>query len=220
MTQPILKIDFREKRTGIILEAEKYSHLFQIQLTSLITGDYEIEDKIVIERKSVEDFLSSIKNGRIFQQAYRLAQSGKNGLIIIEGDYKKLYDLGLSRNAIQGALLHLTVFTGVPVIRSANIEETAFLLGELLIQSNRNQLPRNQHIISCKPGIRLNVRQRYKIFMLAQLPGIGIKKGLALLNFFGSFGNIVNANPIELSKVSGVGNNLANRIYKIFHESF
>jgi ERCC4-type nuclease len=47
---------------------------FQIKLImQLPIGDYRIDDKIIIERKTIADFLSSVKNGRIFQQAYRMA---------------------------------------------------------------------------------------------------------------------------------------------------
>jgi len=215
-----LKIDFREQRSGIVPEIEKLTDRLTIEICTLQTGDYLIEDKIIIERKTISDFLISIQNGRIFQQAYRLAQSGKNGLIILEGD-KSMVDTSLmSRKAVQGALIHLTVFLGIPVIRSMNIQETAILLIDILHQSNQQELPRQKHIISRGPGIRINKKQRQKLFLLQNLPGIGTKKGLALLKSFSTIGNVINASPTDLTKVRGIGKKLSDSIFSILHDPF
>jgi ERCC4-type nuclease len=110
----------------------------------LTTGDYLVGNKIIVERKTLNDFLESIKTGRIFQQAYRMAQTEMNGLIILEGDKSMVDSSGMSRSAIQGALIHLTVFIGIPVIRSKDIHETASLMMDLFNQCQRQELPRKK----------------------------------------------------------------------------
>jgi DNA excision repair protein ERCC-4 len=110
----LLKIDFREQRSGIIEEIQKFTGQISFEISALPTGDYWIGDRIIIERKTISNFLNSIKTGRIFQQAYRMAQTGKNGLIILEGDQLKIESGAMSRQAVQGALLHITVFLGNP----------------------------------------------------------------------------------------------------------
>lgn len=215
-----LKIDFREQRSGIVSEIEKLTDKLAVELCTLPTGDYMVGDKIIVERKTLNDFLTSIKTGRIFQQAYRIAQTGKNGLIILEGDKTMVDSSLMSRKAVQGALIHLTVFIGIPVIRSLNIQETATLLIDILNQSQQQELPRQKHIISVSPGIHINKKQRQKLFLLQNLPGIGTKKGLALLKMFSTIENIVNASPADLTKVRGIGNKLADRIITILHEPF
>ena len=215
-----LKIDFREQRSGIVSEIEKLTNKIAFELCTLPTGDYMVGDKIIVERKTLNDFLTSIKTGRIFQQAYRIAQSGKNGLIILEGDKTMVDSSLMSRKAVQGALIHLTVFIGIPVIRSLNIQETATLLIDILNQSKQQELPRQKHIISVSPGIQINKKQRQKLFLLQNLPGIGTKKGLALLKTFSTIENILNASPADLTKVRGIGNKLAERIIAILHEPF
>ena len=215
-----LKIDFREQRSGIVGEIEKLTDQLTIEMDTLPTGDYKIGDKIIIERKTLSDFLTSIKNGRIFQQAYRIALSGKNGLIILEGDKSMVDSSLMSRKAVQGVLIHLEVFVGIPVIRSLNLQETAALLVDIFHQCQQQQLPRQKHIISGNPGIRINNKQRQKLFLLLNLPGIGTKKGLALLRFFSTIENILNATPADLTKVRGIGKKLADRIFTILHEPF
>jgi ERCC4-type nuclease len=61
-----LKIDFREQRSGIIDEIKKLSDHLTFEISTLPTGDYWIGNKIIVERKTVSDFIESIKTGRIF----------------------------------------------------------------------------------------------------------------------------------------------------------
>ena len=215
-----LKIDFREQRSGVVEEIGKRADKISFELVTLPVGDYLIEDKIIIERKTLSDFLVSIKNGRIFQQAYRMAKSGKNGLIILEGDKSMVDSSSMSRKAVQGALIHLEVFVGIPVIRSLNVQETAALMVDILHQCQQQQLPRQKHIISGNPGIRINKEQRQKLFIIQNLPGIGTNKGMALLKSFGTIENIMNASQVDLTKVKGIGKKLAERIYAVLHEPF
>jgi ERCC4-type nuclease len=215
-----LRIDFREKRSGILEEIEKLRDQLSFEWVTLPAGDYWIGDKIIVERKTLGDFLTSVKNGRIFQQAYAIAQSGKNGLIILEGDKSMVDSSSMSRNAIQGALIHLTVFIGIPVIRSLNIHETATLLVDIFHQCRQQKIPRQKQIISRSPGVRINKQQRQKLFLLQNLPGIGSKKGMALLRSFSTIENIVNATLADLKKVQGIGTKLAESLYAILHEPF
>jgi len=215
-----LRIDFREQRSGIIEELEKITGKFTFRIEQLQTGDYWIGDRIIIERKTLNDFMVSIKTGRIFQQSYRMVQSGKNGLIILEGDKPDITTGSMSRQAVQGALIHLTVFLGIPVIRSVNIQETASLLADIYDQTQSHELPRPKPIIHRLCGIRISQKQRQKLFLLQNIPGIGAKKGLALLRSFITIENILNAPPEDLMKVRGIGGRLANKIVTVFHEPF
>jgi len=215
-----LKIDFRELQSGILTELEKLGSQVTTEVCSLTTGDYYIGNKIIVERKTLIDFLASIKSGRIFQQAYRMAQSGKNCLIILEGDKSMTGSSAISRKAVQGVLIHLTVFLGIPVIRSRNIQETASLLVDILRQCKERELPVLKPIITTSPGIRINKKQRQKLFIIQNVPGIGTKRGYALLKYFSTIENVLNASPTDLTKVQGIGNKLANRIITITHEPF
>lgn len=215
-----LKIDFREQRSGIVDEIRKLADVLTVEMSNLSVGDYWIGDKIIVERKTLSDFLDSIKSGRIFQQAYNIAQSGKNGLIILEGDKSMVNNSFMSRRAVQGALIHLTVFLGIPVIRSSGIHETALLLIDIFHQFQQEKLPRKKHILSGNPGIRISKKQRQKLFLLQNISGIGAKKALSLLISFSTIENIINASSANLTNVKGIGTMLANRVFAIFHEPF
>jgi hypothetical protein len=52
-----LIIDYREQRSGIISEIEKISNQINCEIMRLPIGDYQVDDKIIIERKTIADFL-------------------------------------------------------------------------------------------------------------------------------------------------------------------
>ena len=69
----------------------------KVQTETLPIGDIIInddtEDKIIIERKSVNDLLSSIKDGRYEEQSYRLNglnHHNHNIVYLIEGDVNRV----------------------------------------------------------------------------------------------------------------------------------
>jgi len=149
-----------------------------------------------------------------------MRESGKNGLIIIEGDKSAMGISSMSDHAILGALIHLTVFVGIPVIWSRNPGESAFILVDICHQFQQQSLPRQRPVIHRTEGIKLTIKQRQKLFLLQNLPGIGTQKGLALLRSFSTIENMLNASPDDLKNVQGIGNRLAGRIYTILHEPF
>ena len=96
----IIKVDIRESE---ILAQIKQLVLFipifkQIKVVTenLPLGDFiisdEKEDKLIIERKTINDLLASIKDGRYDEQSYRLNglnHHNHNIIYLIEGDVNK-----------------------------------------------------------------------------------------------------------------------------------
>src|SRR3990172_6520448 len=65
---------------------------------------------------------------RLFKQAAALAQGRHRGLLILEGRAADQGDGGVSREALQGALVTVSVFYGLAVLRARDAAETARLL--------------------------------------------------------------------------------------------
>ena len=78
----IILIDNREKDSRIpnILKNKGIPILFE----NLEIGNYIIED-IIIERKTSKDFIASIFDGRIFQQANKITSFTNKAILLIEG---------------------------------------------------------------------------------------------------------------------------------------
>jgi ERCC4-type nuclease len=47
----------------------------EVTIGRLPVGDYELNGKFLVERKTLMDFATSIKDGRLFRQACRLMSS-------------------------------------------------------------------------------------------------------------------------------------------------
>ncbi|TLX69205.1 MAG: heavy metal resistance protein CzcA, partial [Thaumarchaeota archaeon] len=77
-------IDEREKKSGIpdLLRAVGVN----IELTNLTIGDYIVAPETVVERKSIQDFISSVFDGRLFDQCSRLKEHYEHPVILMEGN--------------------------------------------------------------------------------------------------------------------------------------
>ena len=122
-----IKVDHRECNENLLstLRQEKNIHL---EICQLAIGDYQVENLLLVERKTIQDLYVSIKDGRFFCQAKRLASHPIQPILILEGTSTKFYGLGLTREAVQGALISLALMFRIPLIRSRSPQETAKLI--------------------------------------------------------------------------------------------
>ena len=132
-----LKIDNREKRLIKLLELyKKEFDLKNIECTveKLDLGDFIICDddgneKLIIERKSLNDLASSIKDGRYVEQSHRLTgynMHNHNIIYLIEGDLSTWVNkYKVQSNTLYTALFSLNYYKGFSVIRTMDINETA-----------------------------------------------------------------------------------------------
>lgn len=117
-------VDDRERGGGVI-EALKCSGVFDIREARLDIGDYRVDGRFVFERKTLPDFVASVISGRLFEQALRLTSQGNiHPVLILEGTASDLRNTRMSWEALQGALVTVSVFIGVPVLRARNAEKT------------------------------------------------------------------------------------------------
>jgi len=109
--------DHRERGAGVI-RALSEMHRVEVRVDHLAIGDYLVDDLFVFERKTLVDLTASIKDARLFRQACRLAGDARRAAIILEGTAIDLKQSAMRREAIQGALVTITLMLGLPVLRS------------------------------------------------------------------------------------------------------
>ena len=97
---PIL-IDDRE-RAGPVPDALVRTGIFDPRFERLTLGDYLVDGRFLFERKTLPDLVQSIKDGRLFSQALRLAESPLQSALILEGTGSDLDGSGMRWEAIQG----------------------------------------------------------------------------------------------------------------------
>ncbi|MEF8808802.1 DEAD/DEAH box helicase [Natronomonas sp.] len=184
----------------------------ETQLETLEVGDYVLSDRVVVERKAVNDFLDTLTGGdrSMFEQVGAAARYYGRPLVIIEGEglYEKR---NVHPNAIRGALASLAVDFGASVMQTADPEETADLL-EVIATREQETDDREVSVHGEKGGKTLTESQEYVVSSVAEVGPITAR---GLLEHFGSVEAVMTADEDELQEVDGVGEVTAERIREI-----
>ena len=196
--KPKIIVDHREKNSAVSIHLRNLD--IEIEFKQLKVADY-LTKGTAIERKTITDFIASIKNKRLQNQLEDLQQY-PNRLLIIEGlDEQDLYsdefegETGMHPNAIRGLILSILLKHKIPIIYTKNTKDTAKFLS-ILARKKEKEHPLN---VSKKA---LTKKQRLQ-FILEGFPGIGPKTAKKLLTKFNSLKNIFNANEEKLTEVIG-----------------
>jgi len=106
-----------------------------IEVATLPIGDIllkteEDHEVLIIERKTFQDLLSSIKDGRYEEQSYRLLHSSgmppHHIVYLIEGMMSQID--ARQRKLIYSTMTSLNVFKGFSVLRSSSVQETSEII--------------------------------------------------------------------------------------------
>lgn len=215
-----------EKKVEIIADhREKGSRTFEwlktfdadIKEEQLDVADYIVSDKIGIERKTVDDFLTSFFNQRLFEQLEKLTSTFEKPLMIIEGDPVMLFESRkVHPNSIHGVLSNITLDYGVPIIWSHSPKVSA---SQIYWIGHREQIKKSDRVQSrvCK---RNKTAKDHQEFLVSGLPNVNSKLSKRLLEDFGSVKRIFSAKEERLMKVSGIGKKKANEIWCILNEKY
>jgi DNA excision repair protein ERCC-4 len=179
----------------------------------LDVSDYIISNRVAIERKSALDFISSIFDGRLFNQAFRLSDVYEQSIIIVENELIKLESLIKNPQIVRGALISLAIDYGVTVIFSQSINETAEFIK---LAAEHEQKAGRKIIIHHKP--KLSTIKDWQIYIIGSLPGIGPKLAEKLLSKFTTVRGVFQAKPSELEAI--IGEERAKKILEIINAPF
>jgi len=206
--------DARETPSGIPeLLAGKGVYL---QKKSLDVADYVIGE-IAIERKTVNDFISSLYRGRLFEQAERISSAYSKYLLIVEGDAQEaLADLK-NPNVYWGTLLALALKFDFRIFFTMDQDETASLL-YLLAKQAQSDYRMQRPMLVKKP--RMETTKDWQILILGSLPSIGPKLAEKLLQSFGSVRNVLKASSKELAVRGGIGEARARKIQQLLDAEY
>jgi ERCC4-type nuclease len=197
----IILIDYREKNS--LVASHLVKHGLNIEFKELKIGDYIVKN-LVIERKTVSDFISSMINQRLLKQIEELKQY-ENKLLIIEGiSEKELYndenyaneEEGVNPNAIRGFLLSILLKHKIPILFTKNSEDTANFIN-ILFKKKEKEINLNAKKKT------LNKKEQLQ-FIIESFPGVGPKKSKKLLEKFGTIQNIILAPTEDLEKILGI----------------
>jgi DNA excision repair protein ERCC-4 len=200
-------VDHRERPSGIVEILTQRADV-SVTIESLTMGDYCVDGAVLLERKTASDFAQSL-----FRQARRLANSHLRAAYVIEGTSAEWAGLGVSRDALQGALITLMLIFDLPVFRSAGPVESARLIHFIGSQLVRLRDPGYALYRQAKAKRKKNRQLR----ILQSLPGIGSDRAKRLLESFKTVRACFCATPAELIEVEGIGPKTAAAIDKVIN---
>ena len=205
----------------------------EVDVRKLDICDYVVSDRVGVERKDVSDFIGSMKDGRLFNQARDMAALYERPVIILEGQLSNAFKRSAMKPAsVYGALSSLALDYGVNIIPTDSPESTAVLLHRLAYREQAKE-ERTIQLRSINRSLPLHDQQ---VFLLSGLPQIGTTLAQELLSHYETPYRVIEefANAeVRTSKsgktkrllgpladVKGVGPVIVENAQRLLHESY
>ena len=203
-------IDERERKSGIPKLLKSIG--VNVEIKTLPIGDYIVSHETVVERKSINDLISSIFDGRLFDQCNRLKEHFQFPIILLEGDVDEIESITENPLVFYGALSTIAIDYKIPIIPTPNASHTAKLLVSL---SSRKESIKGPFLKKIKKS---NDVQKQQLSVLCSLPGVGEKIAIRMLEKFESPLKVLSASTKDLAKIPGLGESRAKKIKKMLEK--
>ena len=203
-------IDERERKSGIPKLLKSIG--VNVEIKTLPIGDYIVSHETVVERKSINDLISSIFDGRLFDQCNRLKEHFQFPIILLEGNVDEIESITENPLVFYGALSTIAIDYKIPIIPTPNASHTAKLLVSL---SSRKESIKGPLLKKIKKS---NDVQKQQLSVLCSLPGVGEKIAIRMLEKFESPLKVLSASTKDLAKIPGLGELRAKKIKKMLEK--
>ncbi|WP_094227195.1 DEAD/DEAH box helicase [Methanolobus psychrotolerans] len=201
-------VDQREMRSPVARNLDRKGT--EIIVRTLEVGDYILSDRIAVERKESQDFVSSLIEQKLFEQIANLSRVYDKPILVVEGD--NLFNCrGINPNAIHGALASISLDFGVSLFYTRDAEDTAAMLVQIAKREQTDE-KREVNMHGKKSAPMLPQQQEY---IVSSISDIGPKAARNLLHRFGSVENVMKASYEELLTVDNIGPKTAAKIREI-----
>ena len=214
-----ITIDAREQNR--IETATQYyeSQGHNVTIKELPIGDYIFQDKVVFEYKTIPDFITSIQDGRVFNQAINMAENYDYHYIIIQGDeHTRSRSIGMSKNYIPvnitqylGAIASLNRFTTVIESYNPIIQEAYY---RMLVTAKKAL--QDKPIVKKFPRKHKNPAFNYLCYCIY---GINAKKAKLITDTYElkSLNDLLQLTTEDLTLIEGIGEKTAKNIIEAIH---
>jgi Fanconi anemia group M protein len=207
-------VDNRESACPVVNELARLGA--RITFSQLEVGDYVLSERVCVERKTVNDFTSSIIDSRLFQQAKLLAGSYEIPILLIEGRdvYAPLSNIRPS--AIRGAIAALITGYKTVLLWSRDAKESAELIYAIALREQK-ELKKHLQVRGEKKPETVADQQA---FLLSGLPLVERATAIKLLKYFKTPLRVFNASEQDLQQVEGIGDIKARKIREVLTKEF
>jgi ERCC4-type nuclease len=210
-------IDSREQSR--IKQASEYyaKQGLTVEVKELEIGDYLFsngEDSVCFEFKTIADFISSIQDNRVFNEALNQAENYNHHFVVIQGDEStRAKCLAFTKNyrpvtifQYHGAIASLNRYTTVLESYSSFIDEAFY---KMLVQTRK--------CLSDKPIVRKFPKKTSNSafnFLCGCVYGVNYKKANTIVNTYHleSLADLMKLTEEDLMEIDGIGKETANKI--------
>lgn len=188
-----------------------------VDLRRLEVGDFICSDRVAFERKSVEDFLKSLMDKKLFTQIRDLKNSFECPILLIEGTgiYRNR-KVSVHPNAVAGALASIVVDHKVPILWS----ETAIESAQILYWTARREQFENGRVPAIRAKKKAFGLDDEMEFVVAGLPGVSTLAAQRILHRFRTLKGVFSASVGELHEVEMIGEKKAKRIWELANAEY
>ena len=181
----------------------------RVEVKQLDFGDFVVSGDVVIERKTLDDFVKSIYDGRLFSQLINMNEKYSRPILVIQGDKKHLS--GIGETAFYGALASVLADFKVPVFFAANEKEVAEIIFHL---ARREQMEKKKEarVREGRKPATLSENQRY---VVSGIPGVSGILADRLLSNMETIEKLFSSSELDLLKIEGIGEVMARRIREL-----
>ncbi|MEM4168828.1 MAG: ERCC4 domain-containing protein, partial [Thermoproteota archaeon] len=207
-------VDNRESACPVVNELAQLGA--KITFSQLDVGDYVLSERVCVERKTVNDFTSSIIDSRLFQQAKLLADSYEIPIFLIEGKDVYAPSSSIRPSAIRGAIAALIAGYKIVLLWSRDARESAELIYAIALREQK-ELKKHLQVRGEKKPETIADQQ---VFLLSGLPLVERTTAIKLLKYFKTPLRVFNASEQDLQQVEGIGGVKARRIREVLTKDF
>ena len=210
----MVKIDSREKDRIRTAKSYYKSQGLETEICELEIGDYLFDDKVCFEFKTIPDFVASIQDGRVFNQAINMAETYPYNFVVIQGDdHTRAKALSMSKNYHEityfgylGAIASLNRFVTVIESYSPYIQEAYY---RMMIHARKSLS--TKPIIKKFPRKNKNPAMNYLCYCVY---GLNHKRANEIVNKYEltTLEDLLYLDYNKLTSIDGIGDKLANRI--------
>ena len=217
----LVQIDTHENKR--IKEAQTYyeSLGLETEVKRLDYGDYVFNEKVAFEFKTIPDFVASIQDNRVFNEAINQAENYDWHYVIIMGnEYERTKCLAMSKHYIpvdlfqyHGAIASLNRYTTVIESYSPFINEAFY---KMYIQARKD--------LSVKPIVKKFGRKQKNPalnFLAHDVYGVNYKRAEQITDKYQlySLTDLFGLKKEELMTIQGIGDKIADNIIEAIHGS-
>lgn len=216
----IIKVDFREAELLSVMNRMVVSYenikiaMSNLPLGDIIICDDEDNEKLMIERKTLNDLAASIRDGRYAEQSFRLNNSNihnHNIFYLLEGNihsYKSSkYGRPIAKEALISSITTITYVKGFSVYRSIDVNESALWLLQTAHKLSKLDEPGYYSSIVDKQQADdvdyADVSKRVKkdnivpenigTIMLSQIPNVSTSSAKAIMEVYKTMDNLITS---------------------------